>query len=108
VAGTNVSAVPWTPAGEFGTDGTVDPLFVWTALDCPSSAPIMGGAPCVLASLTVELRGPVEVGEPHAIGAWEVERDGRKRHSGVVLWDAAGTVRALGRALWIELRPQGA
>ena len=41
------------------------------------------------------------------IGSWEVARDGRKRHTGVALWDAAGSLRAAGRALWIELR-QGA
>lgn len=104
VEGSDVCAVPWTPAAEFGSDGAVDPLFVWTALDCPSSAPVMGGGPSVLASLAVDLRRPVRLGEPHVIGAWQIERDGRKRHSGVALWDAAGSVCAVGRALWIQLR----
>ena len=104
VAGREVFAVPWTPAAEFGRDGAVDPLFVWTALDCPSCTPLMGGGPIVLASLVVELRAPVAVGEPHVIAAWELDRDGRKRRSGVALWDAEGSLRAIGRALWIELR----
>ena len=38
------------------TDGAVDPLFVWAALDCPSSAPAMSGKTIVLASLAAELR----------------------------------------------------
>jgi hypothetical protein len=64
----------------------------------------MGSGPIVLASLAVELRGEVPVGEPAVIGSWELGREGRKRYSGVALWDGAGGVRAVGRALWIELR----
>jgi hypothetical protein len=98
-----VFATAWTPAAEFG-DLVVDPLFVWTALDCPSSAPAMSGRTIVLASLAAELRAPVAVGEPHVIGSWELERDGRKCYSGVALWNDSGEVCAVGRALWIELR----
>ena len=58
----------------------------------------------VLASLAADLRALVAVGEPHVIGSWRIERDGRKCFSGVALWDAAGHVCAAGRALWIELR----
>ena len=106
VPGRELFATPWAPAAEFGTDGVVAPLFVWTALDCPSSAPAMGGGgPIVLASLAVELRAPVLLGEPHVIASWEIGREGRKRRAGVVLWDAVGSPCAVGRALWIELRP---
>jgi len=105
VEGRELFAAVWTPAAEFASDGVaVDPLFVWAALDCPSSAPAMSGATIVLASLTVELRAPVTAGEPHVIGSWQIGRDGRKCFSGVALWDAAGGVCAAGRALWIELR----
>jgi hypothetical protein len=105
VGGRDLFATAWTPAIEFASDGSsVDPLFVWTALDCPSSAPAMSGATIVLASLAAELRAPVAVGEPHVIGSWQLERDGRKCFSGVALWDASGGVCAVGRALWIELR----
>jgi hypothetical protein len=105
VAGRELFAAAWTPAAEFATDGvSVDPLFVWTALDCPSSAPAMGAGTIVVASLAAELRAPVAVGEPHVIGSWEIAHEGRKRFSGVALWDAAGRACAIGRALWIELR----
>ena len=100
-------AVAWTPAAEFGSHGHVDPLFVWSALDCPSCAPAMGPRPIVLATLSVDVREPVAVAEPHVIGSWEIVREGRKRHTGVALWDADGSTRAVGRALWIELRPPG-
>ncbi len=97
-------AVPWTPPAWTG-DGTVDPLFVWAALDCPSSAPAHPtiAAPIVLGRLTVVLEGPVEVGAPHVIQSWLEGADGRKRHTGVALFTAEGERRASGRAVWIEL-----
>jgi hypothetical protein len=104
VAGRALFAVPWTPAAEFASGSHVDELFVWSALDCPSCAPARGPLPIVLAALAVDVVGPVTAGEPHVIGSWEVARDGRKRHTGVAMWDAAGSLRAAGRALWIELR----
>jgi hypothetical protein len=105
IAGRDLFAATWMPAQEFAADGrAIDPLFVWTALDCPSSAPAMGVGTIVLASLAADLRAPVAVGEPHVIGSWEIAHDRRKRDSGVVLWNARGGVCAVGRALWIELR----
>jgi hypothetical protein len=103
-------AVPWTPPAWTG-DGEVDPVFVWAALDCPSSAPVHGtiAAPVVLGRLTAALEGPVEVGAPHVIVSWLERRDGRKRHTGVALFTAGGERRAAGRAVWVELaRPLGA
>ena len=103
VADREVFAAAWIPAAEFG-EATVEPLFVWAALDCPSSAPTMSGKTIVLASLAAALRRPVAIGEPHVIGSWRISDDGRKHWNGVVLWDAEGGVCAVGRALWIELR----
>jgi hypothetical protein len=97
-------AVPWRPPAWTG-DGVVDPLFVWAALDCPSSAPIHDtiSAPVVLGRLALVLEGPVEVGAPHVIQAWLEGADGRKRHTGVALYTADGERRAAGRAVWVEL-----
>jgi hypothetical protein len=108
VEGRDLFAAAWTPASEFASDGAqVDPIFVWTALDCPSSAPAMSGATIVLAGLAADLRAPIKVGEPHVIGSWQIGRDGRKCFSGVALWNAAGDLCAAGRALWIELQETG-
>jgi hypothetical protein len=106
IEGRDVFAAAWTPASEFGSEGSVEPLFIWAALDCPSCAPALADAeaPIVLASLAAELRAPVAVGEPHVVGSWRIEREGRKRWNGVALWDSSGTVCAAGRALWIELK----
>jgi hypothetical protein len=97
-------AVPWTPPPWTG-DGAVDALFVWAALDCPSSAPAHGTvtAPVVLGRLSVTLEGEVEVGAPHVIQSWLEREDGRKRHTAVALFTADGSRRAAGRAVWVEL-----
>jgi GNAT superfamily N-acetyltransferase len=91
-------ATTWTPAGD-------DPALVWAALDCPSCAPHMAPerGPIVLARFAVDIRGPIAP-EPHAIVSESVAVDGRKRTSVVALFAADGSVRALARALWIELR----
>jgi hypothetical protein len=102
-------AVPWTPPAWTGGDA-VDPVLAWAALDCPSSAPAHGTitAPVVLGRLTVALEAPIEVGAPHVIQSWMERRDGRKRHTAVALYTAAGERRAAGRAVWVELaRPLG-
>ena len=103
-------AVPWTPPAWAG-DGVVAPRFAWAALDCPSSAPVHGtlAAPVVLGRLTIALERPVEIGAPHVIQSWLEGSDGRKRHTAVALFTAAGERCAAGRAVWVELaRPLGA
>jgi hypothetical protein len=112
-------AVPWTPPAwatdptsseSTGGDGVVEPVFVWAALDCPSSAPVHGtvAAPVVLGRFTVALEGPIEVGVEHVIQAWLERSDGRKRHTAVAIFTASGERRASGRAVWLELaRPLG-
>lgn len=98
-----VYAAAWTPrAGETGV------AFVWGALDCPSVVPVIEPGepdyPFVLARLEAELLGEPVPGEPHAVVAWPVAREGRKRTGAVALHRADGTLVARGRALWIGLQ----
>lgn len=101
-------AATWTPDRSLAQpDGSVAPPWAWAALDCPSSAPVTGGegwSPVVLGRFTGRLERPVVAGEPHAIVAWPLGRDGRKHHSGSALFTAGGELCGLARALWIELR----
>jgi hypothetical protein len=103
-----VYAADWTPADWLaGDDGLVRPELVWAALDCPSSSPAAnasGDPPVVLARLAASLESPVRAGEPHALVSWPLELDGRKRQTGVALFDADGGMLARAQALWIELR----
>ena len=101
-------AAGWTPHESLtDDDGLVPAEIVWAALDCPTSAPVVNfgqGPPCVLGRLTAAVDAPVVAGRPHALVSWPIETDGRKRHSGVALFDEQGRVLARARALWIEVR----
>ena len=110
VADRGLYACTWTPHGE----GRVPVEIVWAALDCPTSAPLVNAPgpdgkvlPIVLARLAVDVRGPVEAGDEHVITSWEIARDGRKREAGAALYGPNGGLRALARALWIELKAAG-
>jgi hypothetical protein len=105
-------AADWTPdRSTGGADGLVRPECVWAALDCPTSAPVATygeGPPMVLARLTARLACPVRVGEPHALLAWALELEGRKRQAAGALFDSEGRLLCASRALWIEVRSAGA
>ena len=107
VAGDSVFAVPWEPPAELADDdGLVEPIFVWSALDCPSGAPAdagTGGEAVVLARYLVELEAPVRAGEPHVIVSSLIRRDGRKRSTAMALYDERGRRLARGEALWVKL-----
>jgi serine/threonine protein kinase len=93
-------ATDWTPPAD------CDAATVWAALDCPSCAPVMPaatGKPIVLARLAVDVR-PLPASEPHVIVSEAVARDGRKLTALAALYGGDGELRALARALWIELR----
>jgi len=98
-------AAPWTPAPDLATDGVVDPVFVWAALDCPSGfACIPPGTASVLATMTAELEAPVHAGETYVVTAWPISHDGRKHRGGAALHDASGTRVAVADTLWITPR----
>ena len=81
------------------------PEYVWAALDCPTFAPVVDfwSAVALLAELHARIDAPVTAGAPHAIVAWPLTVDGRKRRAACAIFDAAGRPLALSRALWIEL-----
>jgi hypothetical protein len=105
-------AAAWIPDPELaGEDGLLPPELIWAALDCPTSVPVAndwgepGFLPIVLARLSVRILKPVHAGEQHTIVSWPIEFDGRKRHAGAALHSGDGELRAVARALWIELKP---
>ncbi len=81
VAGRELFAAPWTPLAEFaGEDGAVAPLFVWSALDCPTAAAavLTDTGPSVLARLEGRLLAPVRPEATHTVVAWLLGHEGRK------------------------------
>ena len=107
-----VSAALWRPAASFaGADGTVDPLYLWSALDCAGHfAFTVDVAPgrMLLGRIAGELRGPVAVGEACVVLGWQIAAEGRKRHAGTAIFGADGSLRGLARALGVVPAPVAA
>jgi hypothetical protein len=101
-------AAPWTPGRGLAHGGELDPVFVWSALDCPTGHACAIETPAVLARLAVRILAPVRAGEPHVIAAWTTGQDGRKHHAAGCLYAADGTPLAVSEALWVELRDPAA
>ena len=105
VAGSELLACPWIPGSDLaGAGGAVVPAFVWAALDCPSGFACMPpGKTSVLASMTAELRAPIEPEREYVMVAWKLGTEGRKHRAVSAVHDREGTCLALAEALWITI-----
>lgn len=108
VEGRNLVAAVWTPGeGTPAANGRVDPLIVWSVLDCPSGFGSSNAhpptRPMLLGRMTALLDEPIAVGLPHEVIGWSVAREGRKRFSGSAILAADGNVCARALAVWIDL-----
>jgi hypothetical protein len=108
VPGREVVAAPWVPdASVADAAGIVPPIFMWAALDCPTSQhpdTLADAGPAVLATMRARLDAPVRAGRPHTVIAWTVARHGRRRHGGAAIHDADGVLCGVAEGIWIELR----
>jgi hypothetical protein len=99
VAGTDCFATGWVPHDD-------DPVMVWAALDCPSSAPIALADDhpwYVLGRLATRIDRLPEPEASHVIMSWLLNRDGRKVFTASALYDGEGDLCAIARATWIRL-----
>jgi hypothetical protein len=93
----DVWAVTFTP------DAT-DPKLAWAALDCPSAAPHMvraRGVPHLLGRMAAEVYAAPESDVEHAVVAWPLGSEGRRRIGASAILDADGDVLAVARATWV-------
>lgn len=101
-------AAPWSPPADLAdAAGVADPAVVWAALDCPGYFAIVGdGAlrPMLLGRMTAQIAAPLHAGERYAVIAWRLGSEGRRHETETALLDAAGTVRACSRQVWVEPR----
>lgn len=104
---TNAIAAPWTPDQSLANPlGHVDPVYLWSALDCPSAfalVPLPEGLGIVLGELSASLLHKVSPGEALEVIAWPIDIEGRKRFAGSAIYRADGTLVAKARATWIEI-----
>ena len=105
VAGSELLACPWVPgSGLADSGGNVAPVYVWAALDCPSGFACMPpDKTSVLASMTAELRGPVEPEREYVMVAYKVGSEGRKHRAVSSVHDSDGECLAMAEALWITI-----
>ena len=107
VEGRGLVASTWVPPTWVEEQGDVPRELIWAVLDCPTYfATHMEGemSAAVLARISAEVLGPVEIGAEHVVIGWPIEVDGRKHHAGSAVFSAAGELLARARALMIEPR----
>lgn len=101
------TACTWVPAEDLAAaDGLVDPVYLWSALDCPGGWTIdLAGRPCVLGRLTasIDIRPPS--GEPCVVMGRKLSEDGRKTFTATTVYDSHGRVVARARQVWIAVDP---
>lgn len=103
-----MAACTWSPGPGFhAPDGTVDPVLVWAALDCPSffGLKVPYDKLFLLAEMSAKLDHPVPGNEPLIVYGWGRAIEGRKHYAGAAIATAAGVVLAHAQHLWIEARP---
>jgi hypothetical protein len=107
-AGGDLVASPWEVDESLASeDGTVDPVIVWSVLDCPGGIsgmllPDVGQS--VLGRLAAVIDAEVEVGMSCVAIGWPIGREGRKLFAGSALFSEHGDLLAHARATWIELK----
>lgn len=101
------TACTWHPAADLvGSDGLVDPVYLWAALDCPGGWAIdLEGRPSVLGQMSACIDARPPAGEPCVLMGRLLSEDGRKTHTATTLYDADGRVLARARHTWILVDP---
>lgn len=102
----DVVAAPWTPSDDlFDEEGRLKEEFYWAAMDCPSYFAIVGDTMKVLllGKMSCHIENEILKGEEIVVMAWKEQSDGRKHHSGTVLYGTDGTLKSYSKNLWIAL-----
>ncbi|WP_106400288.1 hypothetical protein [Actinocorallia populi] len=101
-------ACTWRPDPSLAaSDGSLDPAFVWAALDCPGGwTEDLSLQTRVLGRLSVQVHSLPAIGERHVITASSTEPQGRKVFSRSSLYTGDGVLLAVAAATWIAV-PHG-
>jgi len=107
-----IFAGPWVPDESLADPTVVTDVageFVWAALDCPTSVPVIPLLPpdrvVVLGTLAVDRREPVRVGERYVLMSWLESRGDKACTGGAAVLGEAGNVCAVSRGTWVFVDP---
>lgn len=106
IPGSDLVAAPWTPSADLADEsGNVRPVYLWSALDCPSGFGAMGRdpAPVLLGTITVQIAAALPAGETCVVAGWPVRTSGRKHYAGSAIYTADGSPVARASSIWIAL-----
>ena len=106
IPGRDMVASVWRPKPSLASDRRhVDPVFLWSALDCPGAFafPEPTDGSILLGELSVDLFQSASVGGSHVVIGWEFHREGRKHHTGTALFTQSGDCVGVGRGIWFEV-----
>ncbi|WBQ08595.1 hypothetical protein [Kribbella sp. CA-293567] len=101
------TACTWRPAADLAAaDGLVDPVYLWSALDCPGGWAIdLEGRPSVLGQMSAYIDARPQPAEPCVVMGRVLGEDGRKTHTASTLYDSDGRVLARAHHTWILVDP---
>ncbi len=99
-------ASPWIPYPGLGdANGTVNPIYIWAALDCPGAWSLLDhDIVVVLGRFAVKQVALVEVGKKYVAMGWVTGNEGRKTWTGTAIFDEKGEVCAYAKATWISIK----
>lgn len=101
-------AAPWIPDETLEASvkaGVIDPVFIWSALDCTSAFPMLPagkGKALVLGQMSVRINCDVKVGERCVMLGWPISQEGKKHFSASAVIGESGSVAAVARATWMQ------
>lgn len=102
-------AAPWLPDSSLGDPGgRIFSRFIWAALDCPGAWSFLEstGTPTLLGEFSVRIDGLAYADREYIVTGWEIDRDGRKHHTGTALFSVTGERLAVSRATWFDIDPE--
>jgi hypothetical protein len=109
VQGRQIVASTWTPDASLACpDGRIDPVYLWSSLDCPSgwAALLLGDTgTLVLGEITARIDGAHRLGETCVVMGWPIRREGeRKNYLGSAVVSESGRVYGHASSLWLRIQ----
>ncbi len=84
----------------------VDPVYIWSALDCPGYAACAYGEPALLARMTTKIIRTLKCSGKAFVLGWNAGGSGRKRFCGTAVYDQNCNLVAFSNALWVVVKPE--